>query len=179
MRTVDRLLGILLILGAGVTALYWWSFYSGGDVMVLHARWYTAFESSFPLADGWMALCMLVSGIAFLLRRSFAAPFGLMAGATLLYLAAMDITFDVENGLYALALANDAMKFEAFINAATVALGLATLIVSWRRLWHPAYNVRERRVDEAVRRFQASIPPDAPSHEEIKDEMYDQNGLPR
>jgi hypothetical protein len=27
----------------------------------------------------------------------------------------------------------DAMKFEIFINAATVVLGLATLIVSWRR----------------------------------------------
>jgi hypothetical protein len=76
---------------------------------------------------------MLASGVGFLLRRRFAAPFGLMAGATLLYLAAMDITFDVENGMYALAHSNDAMKFEMFINAATVALGLATLIVSWRR----------------------------------------------
>jgi hypothetical protein len=134
MRSVDRVPGVLLILGAAVTAFYWWSFYSGGDVMVLRARWYTAFESSFPVADGWMALCMMASGIGFLLGRSFAAPFGLMAGATLLYLAAMDITFDVENGMYALARTNDAMKFEAFINAATVALGLAALIVSWRRI---------------------------------------------
>ena len=134
MKTVDRILGILLILGAAVTAFYWWSYFSGGDVMVLRERWYTAFESSFPVADGWMALCMLASGVGFLLRRRFAAPFGLMAGAALLYLAAMDITFDVENGMYALAPTNDAMKFEMFINAATVALGLATLIVSLRRI---------------------------------------------
>jgi hypothetical protein len=134
MKTVNRILGILLILGAGVTAFYWWSYFSGGGVMVLRERWYTAFESSFPVADSWMALCMLVSGVGFLLRRKFAAPFGLMAGAALLYLAAMDITFDVENGMYALARTDDAMKFEMFINAATVALGLATLIVSWRRI---------------------------------------------
>src|SRR5690348_12894359 len=134
MNVAERTVGVLLILGALVTAAYWWSYFSGGDVMVLHARWYTAFESSFPVADGWMALCMLVSGIGFLLRRSFAAPFGLMAGSALLYLAAMDIAFDVENGLYALARTNDAMKFEAFINITTVLLGVLTLAVSWARL---------------------------------------------
>jgi hypothetical protein len=61
-------------------------------------------------------------------------PFGLMAGATLLYLAAIDIAFDVENGMYALARTNGAMRFDVFINAATVALGLATLVVTWRRI---------------------------------------------
>lgn len=40
-------------------------------------------------------------------------------------------------------------------------------------------DARERRVDEAIRRFQASIPPDAPSYEEIMEDMYDENGLPR
>jgi len=134
MRTVERILGVLLILGAGVTALYWWSYFAGGDVMVLRARWYTAFESSFPVADGCMALCMLAGGVGFVLKRWFAAPFGLMAGATLLYLAAMDITFDVENGLYGMAATNTAMQFEILINAATVLLGIVTLGVSWAAL---------------------------------------------
>jgi hypothetical protein len=82
MRTAERLRGALLILGAGITALYWWSFFTGGDVMALRERRYSAFESSFPVADGWTAFCMLVSGIGFLLQRRFAAPFGLLAGAT-------------------------------------------------------------------------------------------------
>ena len=134
MKTADRILGVLLIAGAAVTAFYWWNYYTGGDVMVLRDRWYTAFESSFPVADGWMAACMAIAGMGFLLGRSFAAPFGLMAGSALLYLAAMDVTFDVENGMYAMAQTNDAMKFEVFINVTTVLLGVATLIVSWRRL---------------------------------------------
>ena len=134
MKALDRILGILLILGALITAAYWWSYFSGGDVMVLHARWYTAFESSFPAADGWMALCMLVSGIGFLLQRPFAAPFGLMAGSALLYLAAMDIAFNVENGMYALAGTHDVMKFEVFINVTTVLLGVVTLAFSWAKL---------------------------------------------
>ena len=134
MSIVERIVGALLIFGALVTAAYWWSYFSGGDVMVLRERWYTAFESSFPVADGWMALCMLLSGIGLILRRTFAAPVGLMAGSAILYLAAMDITFDVENGMYALARGNDAMKFELFINATTVLLGVVTLAVSWAKL---------------------------------------------
>jgi hypothetical protein len=31
-------------------------------VRVIAARWYTAFESSFPVADGWMALCAALAG---------------------------------------------------------------------------------------------------------------------
>lgn len=38
---------------------------------------------------------------------------------------------------------------------------------------------RERRVDEILRRFRAKIPPDAPSYEEIMEDMYDEHGLPR
>jgi hypothetical protein len=34
-------------------------------------------------------------------------------------------------------------------------------------------------VDEIVKRFQASIPPDAPSYEEIMEDMYDENCLPK
>jgi hypothetical protein len=44
----------------------------------------------------------------------------------------MDITFDVENGMYALAAANDAMRFEVFINVTTLALGVWTCITSWK-----------------------------------------------
>jgi antitoxin VapB len=38
---------------------------------------------------------------------------------------------------------------------------------------------RRRETEEIVKRFQASIPPDAPSIEEIMADMYDENGLPK
>lgn len=126
-------LGALLIIGAIVTELYWWSYFSGGDVMASHERWYTAFESSFPAADSWMALCMAAAGLGFATRRSWAQPVGLMAGSALTYLAAMDITFNLENGMYALAATNAAVKFEVFINVATALLGAWTLFASWPR----------------------------------------------
>jgi hypothetical protein len=132
MRTAERILGAVLIVAAAVTAYYWWSYFHGGDVRVIDARWYTAFESSFPVADGWMALCSALAGIGFLTGNRYAAAFGLLAGSAIIYLACMDITFDVENGMYALA--SDAMKFEIFINVTCVILGVATLLVSWRRI---------------------------------------------
>ena len=133
MKLGDRSLSILLVLGALVTAFYWWSYFTGGDVMVLHDRWYTAFESSFPVADGWMALCMLAAGIGLWSGKPWGARAGLLAGSALIYLAAMDITFDVENGMYAMTATNDAMKFEVFINVTTVLLGVWTIAASWRR----------------------------------------------
>jgi hypothetical protein len=130
---MTRVLSALLILGAAVTAFYWWSYFTGGDVMVLHDRWYTAFESSFPVADGWMAACMLAAGIGLWSGKPWGARAGLLAGSALIYLAAMDITFDLENGMYALAAANEAMRFEVFINATTLLLGIWTIIACWRR----------------------------------------------
>jgi hypothetical protein len=130
---MTRTLSALLILGAAVTAFYWYSYFTGGDVMVLHERWYTAFESSFPVADGWMAVCMAFAGIGLWSGKSWGARAGLLAGSALIYLAAMDITFDVENGMYVLARINDAMKFEVFINVTTFILGVWTILASWRQ----------------------------------------------
>ena len=133
MTMAKRVLGALLIAGAIVTLLYWWSYFSGGDVMASHERWYTAFESSFPAADAWMALCMAAAGIGFLTKRGWSQPLGLMAGSALIYLAAIDITFNVENGMYALWASDAAMKFEVFINVTTALLGVWTLFASWPR----------------------------------------------
>lgn len=128
-----RALGIVLIVGAGITALYWWSYFSGGDVKVSDERWYEAFESSFPVADAWMALCMTAAGFGLLMNRTWAKPAGLLAGSALIFLTAMDVTFNVENGLYPLAATNDAMRAEVAINIATAILGVWTILFCWPR----------------------------------------------
>jgi hypothetical protein len=135
MTVTNRVLGVLLIVGAIVTGLYWLSYFSGGDVMATHERWYTAFESSFPVADGWMAFCMAAAGAGFVMQRGWAAPLGLMAGSALIYLTCMDVTFNVENGLYALMESDDdaPMKLELFINVSGAILGIWTLVASWPR----------------------------------------------
>ena len=125
-----KTLASLLILGAVITAAYWLNYYLAGDVRVLDTTWYIYFEDAFPIADGWMALCMLFAGIGLWRGSRAGALWGLMAGSALLYLAGMDITFDVEHGIYALR--SGPVFTEMWINASSLGLGIATLIMSWR-----------------------------------------------
>jgi len=125
-----KILAALLILGAVVTIAYWANYFIAGDVRVLSDTWYTYFEDAFPVADGWMALCMAGAGIGLLRGTRTGALWGLMAGSALLYLAGMDITFNLEHGLYALR--SGPMLTETGINAASLGLGIATTIMSWR-----------------------------------------------
>ena len=133
MRSKPRPLAFLLILTALVTVAYWVSYYTGGDVRVVDARWYTAFESSFPVADGWLAITAFLAGIGLWRGQAWGARFGLLAGSALIYLAAMDITFDIENGMYALVPHSQPMQFELLINAWSLLLGIGTALVSWKR----------------------------------------------
>lgn len=129
----QRILAALLVLGAGVTLAYWLNYFIVGDVRVLPDYWYDAFENSFPVADSWMALCMLVAGVGLWRKRRYGALFGLMAGSAMIYLAAMDITFNVEHGLYALLPDSAPMLTETWINISSLGLGATTLILCWRR----------------------------------------------
>ncbi|MBI3677094.1 MAG: hypothetical protein HY243_10835 [Proteobacteria bacterium] len=127
-----KVLGTLLILTAVTTVAYWANYFTGGDVRVVDARWYSAFEDAFPVSDGWMALTSLLAGIGLWSGRIWGARFGLLAGSALLFLAGMDITFNIENGLYAQLAANDAMKFELVINVWTLVLGVWVIAFCWK-----------------------------------------------
>lgn len=128
-----RTLGVILILTALTTVAYWANYFTSAEVVVVPARWYTAYESSFPVADGWLALTAFFAGLGYLRTWPSAPGWGLLAGSALLYLAAMDITFDVENNLYPLAATSNAMIFEIVINVWSLGLGIMTTAVSWRR----------------------------------------------
>lgn len=131
--TRPRVLPALLVLTAIVTVAYWVNYFTGGDVRVVDARWYTAFESSFPVADAWLALTAFVAGVGLWRGALWGAKAGLLAGSALLYLAAMDITFDVENGLYARLADSQPMQFELLINVWSLTLGAVTIAISWKR----------------------------------------------
>lgn len=132
MKFSRRLLPVLLVITALVTVAYWLNYFSGGDVRVVDERWYTAFESSFPVADAWLAVTAFLAGIGLWRGAAWGAKMGLLAGSALLYLAAMDITFDIENGLYALVPTSQPMQFELLINVWSVALGIWTIVASWK-----------------------------------------------
>lgn len=132
MNSSHRVLAVILIITALVTVAYWVNYFTGGDVRVVDARWYTAYESSFPAADAWLAVTCFVAGLGLWRGPHWGARAGLLAGSALLYLAGMDITFDIENGLYAMLPASPPMQFELLINIWSLVIGLWTIVVSWR-----------------------------------------------
>ena len=127
------ILAALLIVTALVTVAYWANYFTGGDVQTLDARWYAAFEHAFPVADGWLAATSLAAGIGLWRGLKWGPLAGLLAGSALLYLAVMDITFDVENEMYDLVLSSPQMQFELVINAWSLLLGLWTIAACWIR----------------------------------------------
>ncbi len=127
-----KVLGWLSILTSVGTLLYWLNFFLFGTVHVVDEDWYLKFERAFPVADGWMAVCTLLAGVGFLRRSPQANRFALLAGSSLVFLALLDITFNVDNGLYAQTFTSSAMATEAAINVWTIVFGAISIAATGR-----------------------------------------------
>lgn len=125
-------MGWLSILTSVGTLLYWLNFFLVGTVHVVDEDWYLKFERAFPVADGWMAVCTLLAGIGFLVRSRYANRFSLLAGSSMVFLALLDITFNLDNGLYAQTFTSSAMGMEAVINVWTLVFGAVSIAAGWR-----------------------------------------------
>lgn len=127
-----KVLGWLSVITAIGTILYWLNFFLLGSVHVVNEDWYLKFERAFPVADGWMALWTLLAGVAFLRGSLAANRCSLLAGSSMVFLALLDISFNVDNRLYAHTLTSSAMATETLINVWTLGFGGALIFVGWR-----------------------------------------------
>lgn len=104
-ETRNRILAIFLILTAALTVVFWmvWFLVPGGrDALASMPNdpCYVTFENAFPLADGWMSLACLIAAIHLLRGSPRASAWLFMAGSAALFLAGMDILYDIQNGIY-------------------------------------------------------------------------------
>src|ERR1700679_2968053 len=97
MRRVEIALAACLLLTAVFTIAYWIDFYSAGRVQVSTEEWYVRFERAFPIADCWLAGCCVVGSLGLLSKRRWGILFSLLASSSLIYLAFLDVTFNVQN----------------------------------------------------------------------------------
>lgn len=111
------------------TLLYWLDFFLSGRVHVRDDPVYLAFERAFPLADAWMAACALAGAIGLARRRPWGFLFALLAASAQVFLALMDVLFNLNEGNYAIA--SGAMTFELLINVVLI-VG-APWLITW--LW--------------------------------------------
>ena len=125
---MDTAYAVLLLVTAVGTTAYWVDFFARGSVNVVEEDWYVKFERSFPAADGFMAVCAAVAGAGLLADQAWGVAFALVAAGTLIFLALMDITFNLENRLYRFLETSWPMRAELVINVWTLGLGAALLV---------------------------------------------------
>jgi hypothetical protein len=89
-----------------------------------------AFEAAFPAADMLLAVTLIVSSICLLHGATLGVLLSGAAGGVLIFLGILDISFNLQNGVYSftpsLALMN------VTINALCVGFGLWLLRCTWR-----------------------------------------------
>ena len=128
---LGRAVAVAFLLLASVgTVVYWTVFFTSGALHVRGDAAYLAFERSFPLADGWMAVCALLGALGLWRRRSWGLLFGLLAGSSLVFLGCMDVMWNLNEGSYAIA--SGAMAAETVINAFCLAGGPWLITHLWR-----------------------------------------------
>jgi hypothetical protein len=125
---VTTVLAILLLVTAVITVAYWVDFFVRGSVNVVEEEWYIRFERSFPVADGFMSACAAVAAVGLLTDADYGVGFALVTAGALVFLGLMDVTFNVDNGLYRLLRTSTPMQAELVINLWSLGLGAALLV---------------------------------------------------
>lgn len=119
--------------GVAVAVLiaYWTLWFTAREVVASdHTRAYVDFENAFPLADAWLGVCVLLAVRAARARRPSALLWLLAGGGAGVYLACMDVLYDLQHGIYT---SGAGGVIELAINALTVGLSVWFLRWAWAR----------------------------------------------
>ena len=91
---------------------------------------YTQFENAFPLADAWLALCLVAASFCLTTARRAALFWLLAGGGAGLYLFAMDVLYDLQHGIWG---KGGNGLVELAINLVTLGFSLFVLRWAWVR----------------------------------------------
>ena len=121
----------VLLVAALVIVAYWVAWLAHRSLVASETgAGYTQFEDAFPLADAWLALCLVAAAYCLVTARRAALFWLLAGGGAGLYLCAMDVLYDLQHGVWGKG-ANGAM--ELVINVVTLGLSLFVLRWTWAR----------------------------------------------
>lgn len=121
MNTSGKPIDLLMIVtGLGI-ALYWLMFYTVGMAPATPPPGYFAFEHAFWPADLLLALGLIFAGARQLTGKSGGRPLALVCAGALMFLGVLDISFNLQNGVYGIGPAE--LLGNAFINLWCVGFG--------------------------------------------------------
>jgi hypothetical protein len=132
LKQIDsKLIAALEIATAGGFSLFWLAFFTVGLAPVPAPPCYFAYEHSFPLPDGCLAILLLVAGILLMLNKPWGGKLSLIAAGSLIFLGLIDFSFNIQNGIY-LASTVD-MILNVFLNVWCVGFGIAIAVIIGRK----------------------------------------------
>ena len=134
---------VLLLIVAAIVVAYWALWFGHRSLVASETSpAYQQFEDAFPMADGWLVLCLLGAAWSLKTRRDSALGWLLAGGGAGLYLFSMDVLYDAEHGIWT---KGGNGVIEATINVATLVISLGMLRWTWRRRAGFAVNESHRR----------------------------------
>ncbi len=130
-RRSRRAMAWLLVVVALIVVAYWVAWLAHRSLVASGTGvTYTAFEDAFPLADGFLVLCLLAGAFCLVGERQAALFWLLAGGGAGLYLFGMDVLYDLQHGVWGKG-GNGLM--ELAINVLTLVLSLFVLRWAWVR----------------------------------------------
>jgi hypothetical protein len=82
----------------------------------------------------WAAACALLGAVGLLTAQNSGLLYSLLAASSLMFLALMDITFNVENKLYHLVGTSNEMKLELVGNIWFLSVSIVLIVYLWTRI---------------------------------------------
>lgn len=125
---MDTVIGILALAAALGIAAYWVDFFWHGSVHVIEDEWYIRFQRAFPIADGFTAVTAAVAGVGMLAGAEWGVALTLVAAGAAMFLGLIDVTFNVDNGLYRRLADSGAMRAELVFNILTVGVSSFVMV---------------------------------------------------
>ena len=141
--THDRVHAILLVVLAALIALYWVAYFATDltkpdfvhdSAAATLTAVYLGYEDAFPLPDGFVAATALLAAWALWRGRPSALFWGLASAGGLMFLALIDIEFNLNHGFFAPSalVADPGMALEAAINAGCLGMAVYSALRLWR-----------------------------------------------
>jgi len=125
-RTVETMLVVAIMLDIA----YWSIWFTNRDwIASEHSAAYYEFENAFPLADLWLGVACVLALVTLRRGQESALFWLLCAGSAGLYLFAMDLLYDLENGIFT---KGGGGAFEAVIVLLTLVFSVTILTWTWR-----------------------------------------------
>lgn len=123
---------IEIIIAIGIIS-FWIAFFSTDMVSIKDPelkKTYLAFESAFPLPDCWLVIALIIGGTGMLKKKNYGYFFSLIGGSALIFLGLVDISFNVQQGIYMLGMGEAVLNIS--INVICLTAGIFILSIIWK-----------------------------------------------